>query len=102
MRLCLYVEKNMYLCNVLLKQLENMKELIQHFREQPKEAIKEVAMCVMIFAVCGAMLFLSAILQGCTVSKGTTVRGKATIVTTDTTVVKHNGTLKFKKSMFNN
>lgn len=34
--------------------------------------------------------------------KGTTVRGKATIVTTDTTVVKHNGTLKFKKSMFNN
>lgn len=79
-----------------------MKELIQHFREQPKEAIKEVAMCLAIFTVCGAMLFLSAILQGCTVTKGTTVRGKATIVTTDTTVVKHNGTLKFKKSMFNN
>lgn len=79
-----------------------MKELLQHFREHPKEAIKEVAMCVMIFAVCGAMLFLSAILQGCTVSKGTTVRGKATIITTDTTIVKHNGTLKFKKSMFNN
>lgn len=79
-----------------------MKELLQHFKEQPKEAIKEVAMGVMIFAVCGAMLFLSAILQGCTVSKGTTVRGKATIITTDTTVVKHNGTLKFKKSMFNN
>ncbi len=79
-----------------------MKELIQHFREQPKEAIKEVAMCVMIFAVCGAMLFLSAILQGCNVSKGVTIRGKATIVTTDTTVVKHNGALKFKKSMFNN
>ena len=79
-----------------------MKELIKHFKEQPKEAIKEVAMCLAIFVVCGAMLFLSAILQGCTVSKGTTVRGKATIVTTDTTVVKHNGTLKFKKSMFNN
>lgn len=46
-----------------------MKELLQHFRERPKEAIKEVAMCVMIFAVCGAMLFLSAILQGCTVSR---------------------------------
>lgn len=46
-----------------------MKELLQHFREQPKEAIKEVAMCVMIFAVCGAMLFLSAILQGCAVSR---------------------------------
>lgn len=79
-----------------------MKEFIQHFREHPKEAIKEVAMCVMIFAVCVAMMFLSAILQGCTVSKGTTVRGKATIVTTDTTVIKHNGMLKFKKSMFNN
>lgn len=79
-----------------------MKELVKHFREQPKEAIKEVAMCLAIFVVCGVMLFLSAILQGCTVSKGTTVRGKATIVTTDTTVVKHNGTLKFKKSMFNN
>ena len=24
-----------------------MKELLQHFREQPKKAIKEVAMCVM-------------------------------------------------------
>lgn len=79
-----------------------MKELVKHFKEQPKEAIKEFAMCLAIFVVCGAMLFLSAILQGCTVSKGTTVRGKATIVTTDTTVVKHNGTLKFKKSMFNN
>ena len=79
-----------------------MKELVKHFKEQPKEAIKEVAMCLAIFVVGGAMLFLSAILQGCTVSKGTTVRGKATIVTTDTTVVKHNGTLKFKKSMFNN
>lgn len=79
-----------------------MKELLQHFREQPKEAIKEVAMCLAIFVVSCAMLFLSAILQGCTVTKGTTVRGKATIITTDTTVVKHNGTLKFKKSMFNN
>lgn len=79
-----------------------MKELVKHFKEQPKEAIKEVAMCLAIFVVCGAMLFLSAILQGCAVTKGTTVRGKATIVTTDTTVVNHNGTLKFKKSMFNN
>lgn len=74
-----------------------MKELVKHFKEQPKEAIKEVVMCVSIFAVCGAML----ILQGCSVSKGVTIRGKATIVTTDTTVVKHNGALKFKKSMFN-
>lgn len=79
-----------------------MKDLVKHFKEQPKEAIKEAAMCLAVFVVCGAMLFLSAILQGCTLSKGVTVRGKATIVTTDTTVVKHNGTLKFKKSLFNN
>lgn len=79
-----------------------MKELLQHFREQPKKVIKEVAMCLAIFVVCGAMLFLSAIFQGCAVTKSTTVRGKATIVTTDTTVVKHNGMLKLKKSMFNN
>lgn len=85
-----------------IKHFEIMKELVKHFKEQPKEAIKEVAMCLAIFAVCGAMLFLSAILQGCSVSKGVTIRGKATIVTTDTTVVKHNGALKFKKSMFNN
>lgn len=94
--------KNVVSLQCSIKHFEIMKEFIQHFKEQPKEAIKEVAMCLAIFAVCGAMLFLSAILQGCTVSKGTTVRGKATIITTDTTIVKHNGTLKFKKSMFNN
>lgn len=77
-------------------------KLVKHFRERPKEAIKKVAVCVMIFAVSCAMLFLSAILQGCTLTKDTTVQGRATIVTTDTTVVEHNGTLNFKKSMFNN
>ena len=75
-----------------------MKELIQHFREQPKEAIKEIAMCVMFFAVCGSMLFLSAILQGCNVSKGVTIRGKATIVTTDKTYSYHGSTVKFPKT----
>ena len=72
-----------------------MKELIQHFREQPKEAIKEVATCVAIFAVCGAMLFLSAILQGCNVVHKTASSGKATIITTDTTYIFHGGTVKF-------
>lgn len=75
-----------------------MKELIQHFREQPKEAIKEVAMCVMIFAVCGAMLFLSAILQGCSVKRESASSGKAVIITTDTTYIYHGGTVKFPKS----
>lgn len=75
-----------------------MKELLQHFREQPKESIKEVAMCVMIFAVCGAMLFLSAILQGCGVHRESASSGKAVIITTDTTCIYHGGTVKFPKS----
>lgn len=75
-----------------------MKELIKHFREQPKEAIKEVAMCVAIFAVCGAMLFLSAMLQGCNVAHRTASNGKATIITTDTTYIYHGGTVKFPKT----
>ena len=79
-----------------------MKDLINHLREQPKETIKKVARCVIMFAVCCAMLFLSAIMQGCNVSKSITVKGKTTIVTKDTTVVIHNGMLKMKKSMFNN
>lgn len=73
-----------------------MKELVQHFREQPKEAIKEVAMCVMIFAVCGAMLLLFTILQGC--SAGYKSNGKATIITTDTTYIYHGGSVKFPKT----
>lgn len=75
-----------------------MKELIKHFREQPKEAIKEVAMCVSIFAVCGAMLFLSAILQGCHVQRESASSGKAVIITTDTTYIYHGGTVKFPKT----
>lgn len=75
-----------------------MKELIQHFREQPKEAIKEVAMCLVIFAVCGAMLFLSAILQGCSVQRTSASSGKAVIITTDTTYIYHGGTVKFPKT----
>jgi hypothetical protein len=79
-----------------------MKEILQYFREQPKEAIKEFAICLMIFALGGAMLFLSAILQGCTVSKSVKIRGKATIVTIDKTVVDHNNTFLLKKSMYKN
>lgn len=75
-----------------------MKELIKHFKEQPKEAIKEVAMCVSIFAVCGAMLFLSAILQGCSVQRESVSSGKAVIITTDTTYIYHGGMVKFPKT----
>lgn len=75
-----------------------MKEFIQQFREHPKESIKEVAMCVMIFAVCGAMLFLSAILQSCSVQRESASSGKAVIITADTTYIYHGGMVKFPKS----
>ena len=75
-----------------------MKELLQHFKEQPKEAIKEFAMCLAIFAVSSAILFLSAILQGCSVAHSTASSGKATIITTDTTYIYHGGTVKFPKT----
>lgn len=75
-----------------------MKELVKHFREQPKEAIKEVAMCLAIFAVWGAVLFLSAILQGCSVQRENASSGKAVIITTDTTYIYHGGTVKFPKT----
>lgn len=69
-----------------------MKELLQHFREQPKEAIKEVAICLSIFAVCGSML------QGCNVQRESASSGKAVIITTDTTYIYHGGALKFPKT----
>lgn len=75
-----------------------MKDLLQHFREQPKEAIKEVAMCLAIFVVCGAMLFLSAILQGCSVQRESASSGKAVIITTDTTYIYHGGMVKFPRT----
>lgn len=68
-----------------------MKELIKHF----KESIKEVAMCFSIFVVCCAMLFLSAILQGCRVKHESVSSGKAVIITADTTYIHHGGTIKF-------
>lgn len=79
-----------------------MKNLIKYLREKPKETIKYIDVYIIMFTVCCAMLFLSAIMQGCNASKSITVKGKTTIVTKDTTVVIHNGMLKLKKSMFNN
>ena len=75
-----------------------MKEFIKHFKEQPKEVFKDVAMCVMMFAFCWAVLFLSALLQGCSVQRDTTSSGKAVIITTDTTYIYHGGTVKFPKT----
>lgn len=71
-----------------------MKEIIKHFKEQPKE----VAMYVTGLAVCGVLLFLPAIFQSCSVQRDTTSSGKAVIITTDTTYIYHGGTVKFPKT----
>lgn len=75
-----------------------MKEFIKQFKENPKEAIKEVAMCVMMFAFCWAVLFITAMLQGCSVQRESVSSGKAVIITTDTTYIYHGGTVKFPKT----
>ena len=75
-----------------------MKELLKHFKEQPKETIKEVAIGIMILAVWGTILFLPAILQGCKVQWASASSGKAVIITTDTTYIYHGGTVKFPKT----
>lgn len=75
-----------------------IKESINEVKKNPMQATKDFAMCVAIFVVCGAMLFLSAILQGCGVARESASSGKATIITTDTTYIYHGGTVKFPKS----
>lgn len=71
-----------------------MKEFIKYYKEQPKEAIK----VAMVLAVCGVFLFLSAILQSCSVQRESTSSGKAVIITTDTTYIYHGGAVKFPKT----
>lgn len=75
-----------------------IKESINEVKKNPMQAAKDFVMCVAIFVVCGAMLFLSAILQGCSVARESASSGKATIITTDTTYIYHGGTVKFPKS----
>ncbi len=75
-----------------------MKEFIKQFKENPKEAIKEVAMCVVFFAFGWAVLFITAMLQGCSVQRESVSSGKAVIITTDTTYIYHGGTVKFPKT----
>ena len=79
-----------------------MKNLIKHFRVRREEAIKDVAMCLSVFATCVILLLLSAVLQGCSTQHQAESSGKATIITTDTTYIYHGGTVKFPKSKFNN
>ncbi|UWD56289.1 MAG: hypothetical protein [Bacteriophage sp.] len=75
-----------------------IKESINEVKKNPMQTAKDFAMCVAIFIVCGAMLFLAAIMQGCSVQRESASSGKATIITTDTTYIYHGGTVKFPKS----
>lgn len=74
-----------------------MKELLNYLKEDPKQALKDFGAVVCIFVVWFALLWLCAILQGCSVARNTTIDGKATIITVDTTYIKHNGVLKYPK-----
>lgn len=74
-----------------------IRESINEIKKHPKQALKDAGMVWFAFMVFGALLFMSAVLQGCSITKSTTIRGKATIITVDTTVVRHNGTIKFTK-----
>lgn len=75
-----------------------MKDFIKYIKENPLQALKEFAMAASIFVACFALMFLSAILQGCGVQRESASRGKAVIITTDTTYIYHGGTVKFPKS----
>lgn len=57
----------------------------------------EYLFAVYAFLFVGAMIYLCAVLQGCSMYKQTDINGKATIVTTDTTYINHNTLLKYPK-----
>lgn len=75
-----------------------IKETFNEFKKKPKQALKEFAMAVAIFAVVYMMMFLAAILQGCTTTKTVEAAGKTTVITTDTTYINHGGTVSIKLS----
>lgn len=73
------------------------KDLVTYFRENPKQAVKDFLKILFIFAVWGAFIWFCCMLQGCSVVRDTTIDGKTTIITVDTTYIKHNGFLKYPK-----
>lgn len=74
-----------------------LKDNLKEIKADPKNSVIDLVHCAIIIGCIGLLLFMAAVLQGCSVSKGTYVKGKATIITVDTTVVIHNATLKFKR-----
>lgn len=61
------------------------------------EKVKEFLKAVFVMAVVFVMLWFAVLFSGCSASQKTTIRGKATIITVDTTTVTHNGYLQLKK-----
>lgn len=61
------------------------------------EKVKEFLKAVFVMAFVFVMLWFAALFSGCSASQKTTIRGKATIITVDTTTVTHNGYFQLKK-----
>lgn len=61
------------------------------------ELVKEFLETVMVVAFVFVMLFFAALFSGCSTSHKTSVKGKCTIISVDTTVINHSGYLKFTK-----
>lgn len=61
------------------------------------DLVKEFLKAVFLLAFVLVMLFFAALFSGCSASHKTTIKGKATIITVDTTTVTHNGYFQLKK-----
>lgn len=61
------------------------------------EKVKEFLKAVFVMAFVFVMLWFAALFSGCSASQKTTIKGKATIITVDTTTVMHNGYFQLKK-----
>lgn len=75
-----------------------MKDLLNYLKESPKQALKDLLEAGCIFVIWFALLWLCTILQGCSVARNATIDGNTTIITVDTTYIKHNGVLKYPKN----
>ena len=61
------------------------------------EKFKEFLKAVFVMAFVFVMIWFAALFSGCSTSHKTTIKGKAIIITVDTTTVKHNGYFQLKK-----
>lgn len=65
-----------------------------------KNKIKNICKYLFVlyaFFFIGCLIYICAVLQGCSMYKQTDIDGKTTIVTTDTTYINHNTLLKYQK-----